>query len=133
MAPCAVLGNGPGLFLRQRGHDRQQKFTLAVEGPDVFFFKIDLDVVLLEFPDGSQAIDCVSGKAADRLRDNQVDLAIKGICNHLLELLTLFGIGAGDAFVSVYIHELPIIPRLDEAGKIIDLRFITGELFIAIR
>lgn len=44
LAPCAVLGNGPGLFLRQRGHDRQQKFTLAVEGPDVFFFKIDLEL-----------------------------------------------------------------------------------------
>ena len=57
--------------------------------------------MLLEFPDGSQAIDCVSGKAADRLRDNQVDLAVKGICYHLPELLTLFGIGAGDAFVRI--------------------------------
>ena len=132
LAPCAVLGNGPGLFLRQRGHDRQQKFTLAVEGPDVFFFKIDLDVVLLEFPDGSQAIDCVSGKAADRLRDNQVDLAVKGICNHLPELLTLFGIGAGDAFVRIYPDELPIIPAIDVIRVVVNLRFVTGQLLLVV-
>lgn len=117
---------------RQRGHDRQQKLTLAVEGPDVFFFKIDLDVVLLEFPDGSQAIDCVSGKAADRLRDNQVDLAVKGICNHLPELLTLFGIGAGDAFVRIYPDELPIIPAIDVIRVVVNLRFVTGQLLLVV-
>ena len=64
-----------------------------------------------------QAIDCVSGKAADRLRDNQVDLAVKGICNHLPELLTLFGIGAGDAFVRILnmIHYI----RISEETQVI--------------
>ena len=79
LAPCAVLGNGSGLLLCQRGHNREQQLALAIEGPDVFFLKIALHVVFLQGANGGKAINRVSGKAADRLRNDQVDLSGEGI------------------------------------------------------
>ena len=37
LTPGAVLGNASGFFLRQRGHDCDEKFSLPIKGPDVFF------------------------------------------------------------------------------------------------
>ena len=58
--------------------------------------------------------------------------AFKGICNHLPELLTLFGIGAGDAFVRIYPDELPIIPAIDVIRVVVNLRFVTGQLLLVV-
>ena len=82
LAPCAVLGNGSGLLLCQRGHNREQQLALAIEGPDVFFLKIALHIVFLQGSDGGKAVNRVSGKTADRLRDDQVDLPGEGIGYH---------------------------------------------------
>ena len=75
LAPCAFLGNGPAFFLREARHDGQQDFAFTVEGPDAFLFKIDLDAVFLQLPDGGQGVDRVPCKAADGLGDDQVSLA----------------------------------------------------------
>lgn len=46
LSPGAVLGNAAAFFLRQRGHNGDKQFSLAVQRPDVFLFKIDLHALL---------------------------------------------------------------------------------------
>ena len=58
------------------------------------------DVLFLELPDVLQAVEGVPGKAADRLGNHHVDLARHAIVDQAIELLTFFGVGAGDAVVS---------------------------------
>ena len=59
--------------------------------------KIALHIVLFQGADGGKAVDRVSGKTADRLRNDQVDLSRKGVGYHALESLTLFGVRPGDS------------------------------------
>ena len=73
--------------------------TLAVKGPDVFLFKIRLNALVLQLADGGQAVDCVSGKAADGLGDDEIYFPVEGIVHHVLEALALAGIAAGLSFV----------------------------------
>lgn len=47
LSPGAVLGNAAAFFLRQRGHNGDKQFSLAVQRPDVFLFKIDLHALFL--------------------------------------------------------------------------------------
>ena len=58
------------------------------------------------------AVHGVAGKAADRFCDNQVNLAVQRICDHLLKALALFGAGASDAFVGIHVDKLPIVAAL---------------------
>ena len=99
LAQDVVLGNAAAFLLGQRGHDRQHQLTLAVKGPDVFLFKIRLNALVLQLADGGQAVDCVSGKAADGLGDDEIYFPVKGIAHHVLEALALAGITAGLSFV----------------------------------
>ena len=112
--------------------DREQQLALAIEGPDVFFLKIALHIVFLQGSDGGKAVNRVSGKTADRLRDDQVDLPGEGIGYHAFEALTLFGVRPGDALVGIDTGELPIVSSLDVVGVVIDLRFVAGQLFFVI-
>ena len=101
LSPCAVLRNAPAFLLRQRGHDSQQQLALGIESPDVFFLEINLGAVFFQLPDGGQGNDSVPGKAADRLRDDQIDLPGQRIRDHPFEAFAFLGVGAGDAFVYV--------------------------------
>ena len=83
--------------------------------------------------DGGQAVNGVPGKSADGLGDDKVDLPGQCIRHHGLEALTMLGAGAGDALIGVHLHEFPVIPRLNVLGVVVDLRFIAGELLIAVR
>lgn len=58
------------------------------------------------------AVHGVAGKAADRFCDNQVNLAVQRICDHLLKALAPFGAGASDAFVGIHVDKLPIVAAL---------------------
>ena len=55
--------------------------------------------MLLQLADRGQGVHRVAGKAADRFRYNEVDLACQSIGNHLFEAFAVLGAGAGDAFV----------------------------------
>ena len=92
LAPGDVLRNGAALLLRQRGHDGDQQFALAVQGVDIFLFKIDLHALLLQLADGHQAVYGVPGKPADGFRHDEVDFPIERIPYHLVETLALFGV-----------------------------------------
>ena len=75
MSPGAVFGDAPGFLLRETRHDGDEQFAFAVEGPDIFLFKVALDAVFLELADGRKAVHGVPSESADRLGDDQVDLS----------------------------------------------------------
>ena len=133
LAPGAVFRNAPALFLGKAAHDGNQQLTLSVEGPNVLFLEIHLDSFILQLADGGQAIDCIPGEAADRLRHDQINLAVQGISNHLSEAFTAFCAGAGNALVGIHLYEFPVLPGLNEPGVVVDLSLIARELLIVIR
>ena len=65
LSPGNILGYGAAFFLCQAGHNRQQQFALAVKGVDVLFFEVDFHAFFFQLADGNQAVDRVSGEAAD--------------------------------------------------------------------
>ena len=67
----------------------------------IVFLKENLHTFLLELPNSYKAIDRVSCEAADGLGENKVDFPGKGIFYHSVEAFALFGVRAGDAFISV--------------------------------
>ena len=133
LSPGDVFGNAAAFFLRQRGHNGDEQFTLAVKGVDTLFFKVAFHAVLFQLSDGDQAVNRVSRKSADRLGNDEVNFAVQGIRDHFFEPLTALGVSAGNALVRVDFYELPFRLGLYEFGVIINLGFITGELLIAVR
>jgi len=72
--------------------------------------------MLLQEPDGREAVHGVSGQAGNRLRDDKVDLAREGVLNHVVKLLALAGTGAGDNLVYLStdfdtIIYVPVMPQ----------------------
>ena len=88
--------------------------------------------MLLQGADGGKAVNRVSGKTADRLCDDQVDLSGEGVSHHAFKALTFFGIRPGDTLIGIDTGELPIVPSLNVVGVVIDLCFITGQLLFIV-
>ena len=88
--------------------------------------------MFLELSDGGQRVNRVPGKPADRLRDDEVNLACQRIGDHALEAFSVLGAGARDAFVGVDLHKLPVLSGFDELRVVVDLRFIAGELLVVV-
>ena len=93
MPPGNIFRDTPAFFLCQGTHDGDEQLALGIECPDVFLLEINLDALVLELSHGSQAVNGISGKAADRLRDDEVDFSIHGILDHPLEAITVTGVG----------------------------------------
>ena len=89
--------------------------------------------MLLQLTARGQRVHRVAGKAADRFRYNEVDLACQCIGNHLLEAFAVLGAGAGNAFIGIDIHELPAVMVPDEVGVVVQLSLIAGLLFLMVR
>ena len=60
-----VLGDAPAFFLREAAHDSDKEFALGIQCPDVFLLEINLDAFVFQLSYCSQAVNCVSDKAAD--------------------------------------------------------------------
>ena len=89
--------------------------------------------MLLQLTDRGQGVHRVAGKAADRFRYDEIDLACQCIGNHLLEAFAVLGAGAGNAFIGIHIHELPAVMVPDEVGVVVQLSLIAGLLFLMVR
>ena len=133
LTPCAVFGDGAAFFLGKAGHDSNEQFALAVQCPDIFLFKINLYPFFLQLTDGSKAVNCIACKAADRFCDDKVYFSVQSILHHAVEAVTVLGVSAGYALIGIYRYKLPIISTLDVVRVIIHLRFIAGELLLAVR
>ena len=70
LTPGDVFRDGAGFFLGQAGHQGDQKLSLAVEGVDVLLFEIDLNAVILQFPNRGETVHGVAGEAAHALCDD---------------------------------------------------------------
>ena len=70
------------------------KFRFLVKGIQLLILKVDRDIHLLQFPDNSQNIHRVSGKAGEGLGDDEVDMSPLAGGDHLVELWPLFQAGA---------------------------------------
>lgn len=73
MAPGDVFRDAPAFFLCQAAHDGDEEFALGIERPDVFLLEINLNAPVLELAYRRQAVHGISGKAADRFCDDEVD------------------------------------------------------------
>ena len=88
--------------------------------------------MLLEQANGSQAVHRVAGKAGNGFRNNQVDLPGQRVGNHVIETLSVFGAGSGDALVSVNLYEMPVRLGADVICVVADLRLIADLLLVAV-
>ena len=130
--PGHVLGNRPTFFLGKAGHDGDKQFTLGIQRPDVFFFKIYLNTLILQLPNGDQAVHGIPCKPAHAFGHNQIDFPGQGICDHILKALTPFCIGGRDSLIRINLDKFPIIPALDVVRIVINLRFIAANLILMI-
>ena len=97
-------------------HDRDQHLALSVQRVDGFLFKINRYVLVLQLPDVLQAVESVSGKSADGLGDDHVDVTGHALIDHSVEFITLFCVGAGDTVVCKYARQLPFRILLNVLG-----------------
>ena len=81
-----ILTEGLGFLLRKGSHNRNQNLTLGIHCIDGFLFKEDGNVLILQLADVFQAVQRVSGKSADGLGDNHVDVFGFAVANHPLPL-----------------------------------------------
>ena len=54
-----------------------------------------------------KAVEGIAGKSADRLGNYHIDLACHAIVDQAVELLTLFGVGAGNTIVGINACKFP--------------------------
>ena len=86
LSPGNILGYGAAFFLCQARHDGEQQFALAVKGVDFLLFEVDFYAFFFQFADGNQTVNRVSGEAADRLCDDEVDFTGHGIGDHFINV-----------------------------------------------
>ena len=72
-------------------HDGDEELAFGVEGPDAFFFEEDLHAFVFEGSNGGERVDGVAGEPGHTLGDDQVDLAVERVGDHLLESSAVFG------------------------------------------
>lgn len=55
-------------------------FALSIKCPNLFLFKIILNIMLFQFSYREKRIHGISGKTADGLCNNQIDFSVKSVC-----------------------------------------------------
>lgn len=128
-----IFAHGLAFLLGKARHDRKEHLALSVQRVYGLLFKIDRDVLVFELPDVLQAVEGVSCKSADGLGDDHVDVPGHAFVYHAVELITLFGVGAGNAVVREYARKLPVQIFLDVLRVVGDLRLVAGFLLFRIR
>ena len=80
-----------------------RSFILLCFSPvlNVLLLEEALAAVLLQLPDGRQAVHCVTGEPADALGHNQIDLSGQRVRDHLVEAVPMPGRYGTDALVGV--------------------------------
>ena len=129
LPPGNVFGDAAAFLLGKARHDGDEQFPLGVEGHDILFLKEALATGLLQLADGGQTVYGVPGKTADGLGDDKVDLSGKGIPDHPVKAVAVFGVDGTDTLVGIDFYKVPIRIFPDELGVIIHLCFIRGNDF----
>ena len=128
-----VLAQRLTFLLCQARHNGKQHLTLGIHGVDVLFFKENRDVLLLQFPDILQTIQGVSGKPADGLGNDHINVSVHAVLDHAVKFLTLFRIRSGDPVIGINPGQLPFRILLDKLRIMCHLHLITGCLLLTVR
>ena len=128
-----VLAQRLTFLLCQARHNGKQYLTLRIHGVDVLFFKKNRDVFLLQFPDILQTIQGVSGKPADGLGNDHINVSVHAVLDHAVKFLPLFRIRSGDPVIGVNPCQLPFRILLDKLRIMRHLHLIAGCLLLTIR
>ena len=87
-----------------------------MHGVESFFLEDHGDSEFFQLSYKIEAVDGVSGEAADRFGDDLIDLSLSAHPNHLHEVFSLVGLGTGYTFVCEDTHERPIGVAHDLVG-----------------
>lgn len=127
-----VLAHGLAFLLGKARHDRKENLSLSVQRVYGLLFKIDRDVLVLELPDVLEAVEGVSGKSADGLGDDHVDVPGHALVDHAVKFIPLFGIGTGYPIISINSSQFPIRMIVNVGGVVLNLRFVAGGLLVVV-
>ena len=116
----------------QSSHDGDKDFAFGIHCIDGLFFKQNRYVHVLELPYVFQAVQCVSGKSADGLGNDHINVTGFAVINHTIEFFSLFGVGAGYTVISINSGKFPIRIFLNVLCVVLDLSFITCSLLIVV-
>ena len=109
-----VLAQRLAFLLCQARHNGKQHLTLGIRGVDVLFFKENRDVLLLQFSDILQTIQGVSGKTADGLGNDHINVSVHAVLDHAVKFLPLFRICSSDPVISINPGQFPFRILLDK-------------------
>ena len=133
LSPFDALGCFAAFLLRDGGHDGEPKLRIGIKGVDVVVHKDHANAVPPQFTGITHAVQRISCKTGDLLRDNKVDLAPFCRIDHAVERFTLFRVGARDTLIRKHFHQLPFGLPLDVLAKIPLLAFKGIRLVLVIR
>ena len=128
-----VLTQGLAFLLCQARHNGKQHLTLGIHGVDILFFKENRDVLFLQFPNIFQAIQGVSGKPADGLGNDHINVSVHAVLDHAVKFLPLFRICSSDPVISINPGQFPFRILLDKLRIMRHLHLIAGCLLLTIR
>ena len=100
-AELHILRKALAFLLGKGRHDGKQHLALGVHCVDGLFLEENRNVQVLEFADVFQAVKRVTGKSADRLGDDHVDVSSMAFFDHAIKLVTLFCIRTCDSVIYV--------------------------------
>ena len=80
-----------------------------------------------------QTVKHISGKTADLLRDDKVDLSRLAFLDHFEKVLTVQNGSAGNALIGENTGKLPFRILLDHTGIVLNLKLVTACLSVLIR
>ena len=127
-----ILRKALAFLLGKRCHYGYQDLALGVHRVDGFLFKVNRNASVLELPDVFQAVQRVSGKAADRFCDYHVDFAVHAGVDHPVKFCSFLSVGAGDTVVGINARQHPVGIFLNVLCVVFHLSFIACSLLIAV-
>ena len=130
LSPYHIVADVFGFALRDRAVDGDVKLRGRIDAVQILFFKVHIH---LDFPQHSgdlDAVEGVSGKAADGFDDDHIYPASFALADQLIELIALSHTGAGDTFVGVSAYQLPAGFSVNPFCVVVHLIFITVKLFV---
>ena len=120
VAPAYIAGDGLALCLCKGCVQGGHQFRGHPRRIDVFFLEEDCRTVGSELPNGFQTLCRVAGEAGDGLDQDAVNESVSTVSQHPLEITPLLHRGAGDALVSVDVHQPPVL-MLGDVLRIVDV------------
>ena len=127
-----VLPLSPRILMAQGRNSEHDENFYVTHITDGFLFEEDGNVLILQLADVFQAVQCVSGKSADGLGDNHVDVSGLAVVNHTVKVLTFFGVGAGNTIIGVDTGKFPFGVFLHKFCIMLDLSIVACSLLIAV-